>query len=426
MVSIIREKMYFFNKQMKVYLVLAIFAAFTFFGATNAMAVVEIKWLQWWVNEWGPANHEKLIADFEKDHPNIKVKVIDVSWPQMAGKLQAAAAGGGETYDLIGTESSWISGLVKQGFMENLDPWLKKDPVFASNLTKTTPMKFLGKTRGLCLYLIPYHFAYNVDTFNEKGLKPPTNWDEFVQVLEKLRDKSAGKYGMSLTLGNAGFLMTRYFGFRLAQEGGQWLDKDGNVAFNSPQGVAALQWWKDLYDKGLVVPGSFGEDQSMMLEFVASGQVPTIIGTKAKQYDPNIKLAYAPAWRAKTGGYHWACSGVGIAANSPHKKEAWEFLRYLYSDDVSVNMTKKVSLVWATRAAVASLDVSDDPMLKQIPSFANQDPEHNVLWPALPENTTLRNAFAMSFNQALAGKMDPKTALDKAAAIWQRELDKVK
>ena len=35
---------------------------------------------------------------------------------------------------------------------------------------------------------------------------------------------------MSLTLQDGSFLMTRYFGFRLAQEGGQWLDKDGNVA----------------------------------------------------------------------------------------------------------------------------------------------------------------------------------------------------
>ena len=89
-------------------------------------------------------------------------------------------------------------------------------------------------------------------------------------------------------------------------------------------------------------------------------------------------------------------------------------------------MSNKVSLVWATRAAVASLNVSDDPMLKHIPSFANQDPEHNVLWPALPENTKLRDAFALRFNQTLAGKMDPKTALDEAAAIWQKELDKVK
>ncbi len=390
--------------------------------------VVEITWLQWWVNEWGPDNHGQLIADFEALHPNIKVTVIDVPWPEMAGKLQAAAAGGSETYDLFGTESTWIAGLTKQGFIEDLSPWLADDPEFAAKLTATTPMDFLGKTRGLCLYLIPYQFAYNVDIFAEKGLEPPTNWDEFVEVLQALRDEDAGSYGMSMPLQDGGFLLLRYFNFRLAQEGGQMLDADGYVAFNSPEGVAAMQWWKDFYDMGLVVPGSFGEDQALMLEFVASGQTSAIIDgpfiwTKAKQIDPDIKMAYAPAWRHKTGGYSWACSGMGIAANSPHKEEAWEFFKYIYSDEVSLNMTKQVSLLWATNAAVASLETSDDPMLRYVPDFANQDPDHNILFSPLPEAQKLRDAFQQAFQQVLAGEKDAQTALDEAAAIWQAELD---
>lgn len=390
--------------------------------------VVEITWLQWWVNEWGPDNHGQLIADFEAQHPNIKVTVIDVPWPEMAGKLQAAAAGGSETYDLFGTESTWIASLTKQGFIEDLGPWLENDPEFADKLTPTTPMNFLGNTRGLCLYLIPYQFAYNVDIFDEKGLEPPTNWDEFVQVLEELRDEEAGTYGMSMPLQDGGFLLLRYFNFRLAQLGGQMLDADGNVAFNSPEGVAAMQWWKEFYDKGLVVPGSFGEDQALMLEFVASGQTSAIIDgpfiwTKAKQIDPDIKMAYAPAWSDVTGGYSWACSGMGIAANSPHKEEAWEFFKYIYSDEVSLKMTETVSLLWATNAAVASLEGSDDPMLKYIPDFANQDPESNILFSPLPEAQKLRDAFKQAFQQVLAGEKDAQTALDEAAAIWQAELD---
>ena len=390
--------------------------------------VVEIKWLQWWVNEWGPDNHGQLIADFEATHPNIKVTVIDLPWPEMAGKLQAAAASGSAPYDLFGTESTWIAGLTKQGFIEDLGPWLENDPEFAAKLTPTTPMDFLGHTRGLCLYLIPYQFAYNVDVFAEKGLEPPTNWEEFVEVLQELRDEESGTYGMSMPLQDASFLLLRYFNFRLAQEGGQMLDADGNVAFNSAEGVAAMQWWKDFYDMDLVVPGSFGEDQSLMLEFVASGQTSAIIDgpfiwTKAKQIDPDIRIAYAPAWRHKTGGYSWACSGMGIAANSPHKEEAWEFFKYIYSDEVSLHMTKTVSLLWATNAAVDSLAESDDPMLRYIPDFANQDPDNNILFSPLPEAQKLRDAFQLAFQQVLAGEKDAQTALDEAAAIWQEELD---
>ena len=391
---------------------------------------VEIKWLEWWVNEWGPGNHAKLIKDFEAANPSIKVTVVDTQYPDMAGKLNAAAAAG-ENYDVFGTEGSWLSGLNKLGYVENLGPWLAKDPALASSLTSVTPLRLNGKTLAFALYLIPYQFAYNVDTFEEGHIKPPTNWNEFVQVERHLRNKAAGKYGMSMPLSEGGFILTRYFGFRLAQEGGRLFDDTGKVVFNSPQGVATLKWWKDFYSMGLVVPGSLGENQTQMLEFLASGQVATIIDgpfiwSKAKQIDPKIRLAYAPAWRAKTGGYFWGTSGVAMSAKSPNKEAAWRFIQYLYSKDVSINMTKTISLPWATKAAMNSLKGSSDPMLKNIPDFANQDPGHNLLEPVLPEATKLVDALKISFQDAVTGKRDPKQALDAAAAVWQAELDKAK
>jgi ABC-type glycerol-3-phosphate transport system substrate-binding protein len=413
---------------------LAVVFLFTYLAAPYAAAgpssQVELKWLEWWVNEWGPPNHAKLIADFERANPAIKVTVADTPYPQMAGKLNAAAAGS-ENYDVFGVEGGWLSGLNKLGYVENLDPWLAKDKAFAGSLTGTALRRLSGKTLSLCLYLIPYQFAYNVDFFAKAQLKPPTGWDEFVQVERRLRDKTANRYGMSMPLSDGGFILTRYFGFRLAQEGGQLIDDTGKVAFNSPQGVAALKWWKDFYNMGLVVPGSLGEDQTQMLEYLAGGQVPTIIDgpfiwSKAKQIDANIKLAYAPPWRARAGGYLWSCSGVGMSAKSPNKEAAWKFLQYLYSRDVSVNMTKTISLPWATKAALESLKGSSDPILKNIPEFANQDAGHNIVYPVLPEAGKLIDAFKIAFQDAVTGKKDPKQSLDEAATVWQAELDKAK
>ena len=393
--------------------------------------VVEIKWLQWWVNEWGPERHAKLIADFEKGHPNIKVNVVNVPWSDMAPKLMSAAAGGGRTYDVIGIEAEWISSLTKMGYLEKLDPWMEKTPGFTDSLVSTTPLKLFGDTRALSLYLIPYQFAYNVDVFREKGLEPPTNWEEFVAVLEALHDPATHTYGMSMTLQEGDFIITRYFQLRLAQEGGQWFDEDGKVIFNSPEGVAALQWWKDFYDKGLVVPGSMGEDQSMMLEFLGSGKtVATIDGPfiyeKVKNIDPDINLAYAPPWWDKTGGYSWAASGVAMTATSPYKEEAWEFLKYLYSKEVSVDFAKQIGYVWATKAGMSWLEDSDHPLMKMVPGMANQDAENNVLYPVMPEAEKLVEAFKIAFQETLSGKKDAKTALDEAAAIWQKTLDSAK
>ncbi|HLJ61039.1 MAG TPA: sugar ABC transporter substrate-binding protein [bacterium] len=399
--------------------------------ATAAGSPTEIKWMEWWVNEWGPDNFNRLIDNFQKANPDIKITVVDTPYPQMSGKLNAAAAAG-ENYDVFGTEGSWLPGLKKLGYVENLDPWLAKSKAFADTLLPTTLRKINGDTLSLCLYMIPYQFAYNVDQFAAAGLKPPANWDQFIDVEKKLHNQGANKYGMSMPLSDGGFAMTRYFGFRLAQEGGQLLDTTtGKVTFNSPAGVAAMTWWKNFYQMGLVVPGSFGEDQARMLEYVASGQVASIIDgpfiwSKSKQIDPKIKLAYAPAWRAKTGGYLWSCSGVAMSAKSPNKEAAWKFLQYLYSPATAVAMTKAISLPWATRAAMNSLNGSADPMLKYIPQFANQDAKANIVLPALPNTGTLFDLFKTTFQDAVSGKKPVKQALDEAAAAWQTSIDQSK
>jgi ABC-type glycerol-3-phosphate transport system substrate-binding protein len=400
-------------------------------SAPPAVALTEIRWLQWWVNEWGPDNHASLIAGFEKENPDVKVTVIDSPYPQMAGKLNAAAAAGDGSYDLFGVEASWISGLLRLGYIEKLDPWLARDRAFADSLVETAQRRLAGGTYSLCLYMIPYHFAYNVDALGRKGLQPPRSWDEFVAVLRTLRDKSQNRYGMSMPLSDAGFIMTRYLGYRLAQEGGRWIDADGRAVFNSPEGVAALTFWKDLYAMDLVVPGSLGENQTQMLEYLAAGQVDTTIDgpfiwTKAKQVNPNIRIAYAPPWKLKTGGYQWSCSGLGLNAKSQNKEAAWRFMRYLYSRPASVQMTKTISLPWATKAAMASLAGSADPILRYVPDFASQDTRNNLVFPVLPEASKLLDAVKTAFQDGVTGKKNPKAALDEAAAIWQAELSKVR
>jgi multiple sugar transport system substrate-binding protein len=391
---------------------------------------VTITWGEWWVNEWGKDVVDGLIKDFETQHPNITVKVVDFPNADGATKLQAAAQTPGQ-FDVFATEEAWLYDLVKLGYADELDSWLAKDQAFAGTLDPLAPLKWQDKTRAMCLYLIPYQFAYNVDTFQTKGLKPPTNWDEFTAVEQALADSANNKYGMSLALQDSGFSVLRYYDFRLAQEGGRLLDDEGNPAFNSPEGVAALNWWKDFYNKKVVVPDALAEKESQQLEYFATGQTASTINgpyilTQARQTDPKINVAYAPPWTAKTGGYSWACSAMAMAANSPHKDAAWEFIKYLYSDAVAVKMTKQVSLPWATKAGLASLEGSDNPMLKDIPKFANQDPTHNVVLPVLPQGQKLFDALGLAIQQTLSGQKDAKSALDGAAAVWKQVIDSSK
>lgn len=401
-------------------------------GASSAsQAPIQITWLQWWTGEWGQENMNKIISGFEAANPGIKVKLADAGYNDMVPKLNAAASAGDSSYDVVGIENSWVPNMVKQGYVQDMTPWLSANPSFRSSLAPATEISMSGKTYALSLYQMPFALVYDVDAFAKASLKPPTSWNEFRDDAAKLRDKKGNKYGIALPLADGGTIITRVFGPRLAQLGGQLIDAHGKVVFNSPAGVEAVKWWKDFFDADLAVPGAATMSDLQAQEMLGSGQVAMNINgpfvlTNARQINPNAKLAYAPAWKDKTGGYVWDGSGVSISSKSKHQAEAEKFVQYLYSDAVSVPMTKAISLPFASKAAMASLSSSTDPILKEIPAMSSQDPAANIGMLALPEPTKLYDAFKVAFQDAISGKKDIKVALDEAAAVWQTELDKAK
>jgi ABC-type glycerol-3-phosphate transport system substrate-binding protein len=282
-------------------------------------------------------------------------------------------------------------------------------------------------------YIMPYSYVYNIDIFKKAGLQPPKNWNEVLDVTKKLNESGVVAHGLGVTFGDSSLLYPMYylFGSRLAQLGGRIYDDSGHAVFNSAAGVAALTWWKNLYDSGLIAPGSLGSTWTQLREDFATEKVAAMWGgpfegTIAKQIKPDIHVAYASAWCDKTCGYQWAGSGLALSSKSQHKKEAWEFIKYLLSDETTIYLTKAKSIPFATKAAVASLSSSDDPILKQIPAMLTGDPPHNLSLVPSPNFEKLHRAFVDAFQQVLQNKQKPQAALDQVVALWNEEIDAAK
>jgi ABC-type glycerol-3-phosphate transport system substrate-binding protein len=327
----------------------------------------------------------------------------------------------------------FLSGIDKLGGIEPLGPYLEADKDFATKLTDLTPVKWRGEPLMLNWYIMPYSYVYNMDMYEKAKVAPPKNWNEVLEDAKKLQDAGVASHGLGVTFGDSSILYPMYylFGARLAQLGGRLYDENGHAVFNSPEGVAALKWWKDLYDSGLLGGGSLGLTWTQLREDFASGKIAGMWGgpfegTIAKQISPNIRVAYPTAWCDKTCGYQWAGSGLAISSKSQHKKEAWEFIKFLLSDETSTYLTKAKSIPFATKAAISSLASSDDPILKQIPAMLNGDPQHNLFLLPTPDFEKLHRAFLDAFQQVLQGKLEPKAALDQVVALWNEELDSVK
>lgn len=395
----------------------------------HAQEPVTITWLEWWEPEYGKDVMDELTSRFEAQ-TGIRVERTTVPWPNMYDLLLTNAQAGTATYDVLGMEACcFLTGIDKLGGLEDLTPYLERDAEFAATLTGMTPVPWLGTIPELNWYIFPYSYVYNVKIFQAAGVEPPTSWAEMVEVTKQISE--AGVVDYAFGEGFAGDIhhVTYYlFGSRLAQLGGRILDENGRAVFNSPEGVAALQSWKDFYDTGLFMPGAIGmmtadAREALAAETTAAMYDGPFAQVIASQINPDIRLAFPPAWNDVTGGYVWAGSGLSISSNSQHKEEAWEFIKFLLSEEISVWLTEKNSIPYATNAAVASLEESDDPILREIPAMLNQDPEHNILLNPIPEQESLHREFVAMFQEVMAGNLDPQEGLDRVAAMWNEVID---
>ncbi len=393
-------------------------------GSALAQDQTTIRWLEWWDPEYGVDVMDDLVARFEAES-GIKVERTAVPWDNMFELLVANARAPVADYDVLGMEAEWLTAIDRLGGLASLDGLLAADQDFAGSLTDATQVRWLGETKMLNWYIFPYSYTYNVDALAEAGVEPPKSWDDVIPTAQAVSDALGSVNGLGTFYNESGsdYLPYYMFGSRLAQLGGKFFDDDGNVVFNSPEGVAALQWWKDVYDAGILPPGVFGSSKGAVREQFATKKISAMwdgpfAGTIARQTDPDIQVAFAPAWCDATCGYQWSGSGLSVAANSEKQDAAWQFVQFLLSEEISTHMTETVGLPFATSAAVALLETSDNPILREIPTMMNADPEHNLFIAPVPDSERLHREFNNQFVSFVRGETSAQDALDQAAQVW--------
>jgi sn-glycerol 3-phosphate transport system substrate-binding protein len=191
---------------------------------------------------------------------------------------------------------------------------------------------------------------YNKDMFRAAGLdpeRPPRTWAEFEEAAAKLTQKDAdGK----VTVPGATFAIYGWFFEQLlAVSGGYYADNENGRAapatkatFNSPEGVAVLEWWKRMYDAGTM--GNLGRRTvDVRNAFMAEQTGMTIESTAtlrgmldAAEGKFEIGTAFLPRPNEEAfdkSGTIIGGASVWILNGRPEEEQAcaWEFVKFISS-----------------------------------------------------------------------------------------------
>lgn len=113
---------------------------------------------------------------------------------------------------------------------------------------------------------------YRKDLFAEKGLEPPTTWENIRAAAEAFYDPANKQYGIMMGTGENAVSQQQFQMIALSN-GAELFDAEGQPQFNSPEMKEAMQFYKDLYQYTL--PGS--NVASDIRDAMVAGNTPMIL-----------------------------------------------------------------------------------------------------------------------------------------------------
>jgi len=292
---------------------------------------------------WGtPAeigNFQRLIDRYNATRrPAHPVKLSHSEQYQYTERLLVGAAARSFP-DVLHLDRGNIPLFAAKGLIEDLTPVITRDTAFT---TRGFLPSLLSSCRiGERTFALPHNFStlvlyYNKDHFDAEGIPYPDSswtWDSLVVAARRLTRVDANG-----TIVRYGCHMQIVYSTLIEQNGGRILNENlDSCVIGSPEAAGAIQFAVDLSEKHHVTWNMLAQNL-LWDDMMAGGRLSMIANGRwaAPWYARSLPqgvldVAPLPGGRMRKGAatVHVMC----IAAMSDRKKEAWDFLKYLVSEE---------------------------------------------------------------------------------------------
>ncbi len=309
---------------------------------TSARAGVEVS--VWFTGDDQQAEALSTAADIWAANTGNTVSVEAVGWGDAYARALTATTSG-EGADILMGGMSWGISLGELGGMVNLK---ERYPDDVAAIAEASNPGFYDAivSRDGSVYGVPYNLDiylmyYRTDLLEAAGFSaPPATWEELATAVAALQGN--GAKGIAIVWGNGDWLGYTNL---LYQAGGKWYEDDCSAsAVNSDEGLVALEeyvaWFEDLgapAESTDVGTGLSTGDYPIVFdgEWTASGidaSYPDLAGL--------WETAVLPA--GPSGKYTAFIGGkmMGIFSFSPHVDEAWDFMKFLGTEESAAAQTE--------------------------------------------------------------------------------------
>ena len=344
-----------------------------------------------WSLGYGGDYSDTLVERFNEAHDDVQITYEDVltgTFTENNQKVRIALENEAGPHVLGGVDvGANLQALVSTGQVRDLTEYYR-----ASGLIERIPPNLLSQvTVEGRIYAIPQNLEsvgifYNKDVFAELELEVPTEWAEYIDVLEAVKDAGYYGYTMGLAGGWPSALMASMFMYSSA--GSEYIDvlsgtQPWTDCDNCLDGMNAFY---GMVDNGYANPEPLGIDYNQSLDLFYQGITVMVLNGPwfiddafAAEPDFEIGFFYLPAVNPNTDIK--TLGGIGgslIIAEYADVDAAFKVVDWLTTEETAVQALREVSVLPAF-----SIEVPEDidPLTYQIASETAANVDKLGFWP---------------------------------------------
>jgi len=370
-----------------------------------------------------------IIDKYEKTHPDVKIKWIDV--PFSEGEKRALAAVMSKSVpDLINMNPSFGSTLASRGALIDVKSYITQEQ-YDKYIKEAWDASTLGKiTFGIPWYMTSSVTIFNTEIIKKAGLYPdkqPKTYEELGAISKIIKEKT-GKYAFMPTLTEDGKMLKIFTQYDIPI-----VDSTATKAlFNTPEAEKIMRFWVDMYKNNLIPPESVTQGHRAAIEKYQAGESAyiltganfmKIIKENAPQVYKNTDVS--PQITGSNNKVDFSVMNLVVPKKSKHHKEAVDFALFLTNTENQLEFSKLAPVLPSTIAGINSdyFKQSQGDLFQKARSISAHQ-LNNALKPIPPleNHKDLSQIIDNATQAALLGKMTPKQALDNAVKEWNKIL----
>lgn len=335
-----------------------------------------------------------LLDDFEKQNPDITVKLVSPPTEQADQKIQQMLQSG-KGVDVLEVRDITVGPFSNNGWLRDLSADVKKWDGWDA-LTENAQSASVAEDGKS--YFLPYGF-YGLSLFYRKDLVeqagfdgPPNSWKDLLEQASKIQDPSKNIYGYAFRGGqnansNVVAAIEAYTIDDLNVDDA-FLLKNGDTMFSAPEAQDAVDDYFELFKKASP-PSAVSWGYPEMVAGFTNGstafllQDPEVIATvqdsslKPEQWD-TAPLLTGPTGKA---AQPLAVAGWGVAEKSQNSEAAVKLVEFLASEEPATQFAQANSLVPIVSSAADDEFYKTGPWTSYVTMTENPDTYINVRQP---------------------------------------------